>query len=281
MIGRCRRGAHCAAAETIEVDVCGGDCTCHTGPYAVCSVSGGCGHTHSSIGARLGTTTKNPHRLCTKCERMTTSAIWDLSTDYISLCSARRHGMTGNWTDVVSTTREIPIPFNLTFDTLAAQILHETLVFAEPVAEAVGIDWDRRIVPQAHCRYGKLPRYREEEIFLRACRLLTNAISAFLMLPVMDYRMWVDGDLVFMELDGATAALRLLALHRAAQSAIGTTRLVRRVWSPCPACKSHSLVRETGRDGVYCTTAECHKQYSELDYERLTLITVAEQTPPR
>jgi hypothetical protein len=269
---RCHRGDRCAAAVRVEVQVC--TCACHGYPYDVCSTPGGCGYLHGGATVLVGVGIRAVRGLCITCERIAGDDIGYLSGDYVNLYDAQYVGMAGHWSEVVASTREMPIPISLSFTTLAEQIAYETLVFVEPVAEALNIDWDVYSRPRIRSRYGQTPQYRKQVTFDLAAHLLTTSIATLLALPVMDYYLWDGDQLAAFECDGLTATLGLASLHHAARATLGLTRLATQLPTPCPACGFFTLVREAGRDGVYCTG--CRARWSDLDYERQTLIVVAD-----
>jgi hypothetical protein len=276
---QCHKAADCLDAELVTIEHCGADCACHTGPYRPCSEPGGCGHTHETIDSVRGAAIEAVAGLCPTCERITADDIACLPVDYASLCQAAIIGATaGNFSELVASTRELPIPICLTFDTLAEQILCEVTTFVEPVAEALSIDWDAMSSPIRQTRFGPSPRYRKQVVFDMAASLLSGSISTLLTLPVWEYRMWDNGELTEVEVDGLTAALGLAALHRAARCALGLTRYSQRMTASCPGCGSAALVRQAGADGVYCTA--CRARWSDLDYERQTLVLAAEAPKP-
>ncbi len=276
---RCRKGADCLDAGILTVEHCGADCDCHTGPYRPCSEPGGCGHTHETTYTPIGAPIEAQIGLCETCGRITADDIAHLPLDYSALCQAALLGATaGNFSEVVASTRELPIPICLTFDTLAEQILTEVTTFVEPVAEALSIDWDDMSRPLQQSRFGPSPRYRKQVVFDMAASLLSNAITTLLTLPSWEYRMWDNGELAEVEVDGLTAALGLSALHRAARCALGLTRYSLHLAASCPGCGSQALVRQAGADGAYCTA--CRARWSDLDYERQTLVLAAEHPKP-
>lgn len=273
---RCHRGDRCAAAQRVETQVCA--CDCHVGPYTPCTVPGGCGHLHTGPTELVGAGIEVPRGLCITCELINADDIAQLTTDYVSLYDAQSLGMVGNWREVVASTRDLPIPISLTFTTLAEQIAYETLTFVEPVAEVLGIDWDTRSRPQLRSRYGQAPEYRKQVAFEIAAQLLSNAIPTLLALPVVDYYLWDGNHVAAFECDGLDAALGLASLHHAARATLGLTRLSVQLPTPCPACGFAALVREAGRDGVHCTG--CLARWSEIDYQRQTLITITDYPAP-
>lgn len=274
---RCARGADCARAETINVDACGADCDCHTGPWAVCSVPGGCGHTHTPAGTRVGCGIEVVHGVCTTCGRILADDIGQLSLDYLMLCRAQYDGTAGNWGEVVTSSRELPIPISLTFATLAEQIRDETLTFTEPVAEALNIDWDTYSRPRFRSRHGQMPAYRQCVQFGIAAALLACSVPTMLALPVWTYRLWSAGVPIEVEADGIEVACALAALHRAARATLGLTRCITGLPTPCVLCGAQTLVREAGADGVRCT--QCRVVWTEADYHELTLILAQRPLP--
>jgi hypothetical protein len=266
---RCYRGEHCSWYERVEVTICSEDCECHWGPPAVCSVSGGCEKTHTVEMAKLGAPLNQRYGLCAACERVVTDAISSLPSDYVALCMASSdHGMVFN--ETVTASRELPIPINLTFATLAEQILTETIAFAYPVACALNIDW---MTIQSPRKGGK---YRNTTVFNKAAKLLSQSVPTLLGLPTYEYYLMNDDQWVTVEADGMAVALALLSLHRVAQAAIGVTRMIQQLSTPCPYCPDNAvkLVREIGYDNRYCP--QCFASFSELDYRRLTIVLSAE-----
>jgi hypothetical protein len=268
---RCRRDERCAEAEKIEQrpTTCP-ECQCHLGPGYNCSISGGCGHLHKPVPTKVGGRIMAAHGLCVSCERVVAEAIGDLVGDYVALRAEQYRGGDSSLAELVTASRELPIPISLTLSTLAEQVVAETLTFVEPVTERLGIDWDAACRPKVASRFGRPPRYRDTVIFTRAARILTNSMSVLLALPLLDYRIWVDGACLEVEADGLTAALALLALHETAQAALGLTRLTHKLPAPCPRCDALALVRYDGADDVTCRV--CGDRWPYEDYTRLTLV---------
>lgn len=274
---RCHRGARCANADKIKTDHCGADCDCHIGPWVVCSVPGGCGHTHLAAETLVGAEIEVIHGLCTTCERIIGDDIANLSTDYLALCEAQYSGVAGNWGEVVASSRELPIPISLTFATLAEQILVETLTFVEPVAEALNIDWDTYSTPQFRSRHGRAPAYRRGVQFDIAAALISRSMPTMLALPSWTYRLWRDGTPVEVDADGIEVALALADLHRAANATLGLTRAITGLPTPCVLCGGRTMVRVAGADGVRCTA--CRVCWTEDDYAQLTMILAQRPVP--
>jgi hypothetical protein len=205
--------------------------------------------------------------VCDRCERMIHRSIVELSTDYVALHVAQRTGVVPATGELVLSSRDLPVPISLSFLTLAEQIAHEAVAFAEPVAERLGITARH----MSRCRWGATPRYRSGVLLSRAVHLLTVALPTLLALPATAFLLWgTAGRLVAVEVTGVIAALRLAALHRAARSAIGVTRHATWLPVPCPTCGAQTVVRYAGSDNAACQS--CNGRWSERDYRRWTLV---------
>lgn len=210
-----------------------------------------------------------PRGFCEDCKSEVLFAVSELTADYVRLTVAARMGMTPGMTDMVSLSRDLPIPLCLTYSTIAEQIECEVTAYAEPVAELARIDWDRRTAPDNG------GRYRKGLILSWAADLLCRRPDIFLELPCADYLLWGErGQLVVTELDGLDAALRLHALHRLSRAALGLTLAIWELPSPCPACRTGRLARFAGRDGVTCQ--RCGQTWADEDYQRWTLVQLHE-----
>lgn len=268
---RCARDQQCVNVTPDTGQTRYGDaecpCECHgmPTPYALCSFDEGCGHFHHEIEMEpaadaplCGGAILTPEGLCEGCTRRVASALAELPTDYVELNLLLASGESGIFTDIVTGTRELPIPIRVSVEALQASIVHEAQAWAEPVAERLGIDWDTARV--AHCRPG--------HTLQRASQLLANAVGTLLALPAQEYRHHATGE--WHELDGIDGAIELLRLHDLVRFVAGKTKLVHRLPAPCPRCERMSLVRHNGSEVVQCEG--CGVRWGFDDYTRLTLI---------
>lgn len=255
---RCARDQRCVNTTPATPEC---DCDCHgmAGAYAACSYDEGCGHLHADETTELrGGAILTPEGLCEGCTRRVASALAELPTDYVELNLLLASGESGIFSDMVTGTRELPIPIRVSVEALQASIVHETQAWAEPVAERLGVDWDTARV--AHCRPG--------HTLQRASQLLANAVGTLLALPAQEYRHHSTGE--WHELDGIDGAIELLRLHDLVRFVAGKTKLVHRLPAPCPRCERMSLVRHNGSEVVQCEG--CGVRWGFDDYTRLTLI---------
>jgi hypothetical protein len=200
--------------------------------------------------------------LCDRCVSVVSAATARLVADYVSLYVAQRTGRRPAVGELVSSSRELPVPISLSFTTLAEQIMCEATTFAEPLAERLGIEWS--------------PVGRPGFQLQRSVDLLASSTAVLVQLSTFAARLWGDqGWFAVVELDGVDAGLRLLSLHRAAQAALGLTRAVVELPALCPSCGTGQLVRVAGSDGVSCQ--RCGRVLSELDYRRLTIVLARER----
>lgn len=256
---RCARGHRCHNAAPV-VAPC--PCECHGMPaqYARCDVEGGCGHLHEpDEAAELeGGPILTHAGLCDACARRVEQALAELPVDYVELHHLLASGESGLTEVIVSGSEELKVPLRLSVEALQSSMVHESVSWAEPVAERLGIDWDSDAAK--HSRPGF--------VLQRASRLLGNALDALLALPGQEYRHHSSGEWV--ERDGIGGALELLRLHDLTRFAAGKTKLIHRLPAPCPRCEAMTLVRHNGDDQVQCE--QCGVRWPEKDYRRLTLV---------
>jgi hypothetical protein len=265
---RCGREGRCH--QTVKVEqrpaTCA-ECACHAGgPYAPCSVPGGCGHLHKPVLVRIGGPIMAADGLCPTCTRAAVFAINELPRDYVDLNVALEHGVVG-MTDLVSATKDLPAPLRISVASIAAEMVRVAVMFAEPVAERLRIEWDSSLLGR-HAR----PGYALQ----RATRLLGRNISVLLALRDIETEVWAENGWyhTFEETDGISGALALMELHYAARGILGHTKLVHELprSAPCPACGGQ-LVRDNGDSHVHCV--RCPEKWSEEDYRRLVLVCLA------
>lgn len=275
---RCARQEHCAHAEKAEIPAsC--DCACHNGPHYACTVPGGCGHLHRVVSTLVGELIEQVYGLCPTCELVVADAISSLPHDYVSLRIAQYRGLAPSMGEVVAFSRELPIPISLTFATLADQIEVTAMAFVEPVAEKLGIDWDRTSTPKLVGRYGEKPRYRGPVLLDKATKLLTDAIDTLVAIPLWEYRLWGEEGWDFVEVDGVDAALMLLALHQATRATLGLTRVTITMQAECPHCEAQSLVKQAGKDLIQCQL--CRRWFTELEYQQWSIVVIGGKKPPK
>jgi hypothetical protein len=196
----------------------------------------------------------------------------------VALRDAQRRGVSPAAGELVMATKDLPIPISLRFATLADQIENEVTAFVEPVAEKLRIDWDRATTPKVVSRYGAPPRYVGPVVLERAANLLHRAVHVLFSLPIWEYRLWGEEGWTEVEADGVDTGLTLLALHQATRTTLGLTRAVLTMQAPCPWCKAQSLVQIAGRGYKQCEL--CCAQFTELEYEQLTIVTLNDYPKP-
>ena len=276
---RCARDQQCSGAERLEVDQCAGDCDCHLGQFYSCSIEGGCGHLHAVSVQLVGALLEHDRGLCDQCQLTVSDAISDLPHDYVSLHLAQFRGVSPNVGEVVSFSRELPVPISLTFSTLADQIEIETTAFAEPVAEKLGIDWDKTTTPRKVRNFKQYtsPRYSGPIILQKAARLLADATDILVKLPTWTYRLWGEVGWEMIEVDGVAAALTLLDLHHATRATLGLTRAVSTMQAACPFCESYTLVRVAGDEYIHCQL--CRRRFTDEEYQQWTVVVINDYDP--
>ena len=267
---RCARNTRCATRVRTDLptpvtdDTC--PCACHGQGYLsrVCDVAGGCGHLHNPPvpdrdaepvfeGGPILTQTG----LCTPCSARVGEALAQFPDDYVELNLLLASGESGIESDVVTGSRELPVPIRLSVEALQAAMVCEARLWAALVAERLGIGWDVRA-----CRPGW--------VLQRSTNLLANGIGTLLTLdpvPHLAHGEWVTRD-------GIDGALELLRLHELVRFVAGRTKLVHRLPAPCPRCERMTLVRHNGSDLVKCEACPPSERawWPEDEYQRLTLI---------
>jgi len=275
---RCARQDRCAHAETINLpSSC--TCDCHLGPHYACSLEGGCGQLHRDVATMVGALIEEPYGLCATCGLVIADGIADLPHDYVSLRIAQYRGLSPVVGEIVSFSKDLPIPISLTFATLADQIEVTVTTFAEPVAEKLGMDWDRAVTPQLVSRFGAPPKYIGPVILGKSARLLSNAVDILLSLPSWEYRLWGMEGWDTAELDGISAALMLLDLHHATRATLGLTRSMTTMQAECPYCETQSLVKQAGKDLIQCQL--CGRYFTEQDYQQWSIFVAGRAPKPK
>lgn len=211
--------------------------------------------------------------LCERCTSDVTHALNHLTGDVVELTMlVGRFGSGGDI--IVTATPELKIPIQVHLEALRAEIDSELQAWAEPVAEALGIEWDT----------ASMSRTRMAPRVQRAAHLLTRAVDTFLALPEVEHPAWENGEPVWdHELgcqdttvrDGIDGGLHFIELHRRAYAALGRSNPVYRLPTPCPWCDYKSLVRENGGSDVHCE--HCHKIIPERHYSWFVSVLVDER----
>lgn len=268
---RCARVKRCPGSQKVDPPQVCDECDCHGhGAGYPCSVEGGCGHLHLKGKVEVGARIQQARGLCLSCIAHAEDAITGLVHDYVELETLL--GVAGSQmvSDMVSSTRDLPVPLRLSIIDLQMGIVHEAVSWAEPVAERLGIDWDTQSARDS----------RPGPQLQRALNLLARSVSVLLNLPVQDYRSWRNGD--WAERDGVAGALELLDLHSLVRAVAGRSKLVHDLPAPCPRCDQSTLVRHNGDDHVQCEL--CRAEWAEEDYKRLCLVVAddyQDEVPPR
>ncbi|MGH8571858.1 MAG: hypothetical protein ACREX8_04685 [Gammaproteobacteria bacterium] len=237
-------------------------CACHNGPHRPCTVPGGCGHLHKPEHVKTGALIVAATGLCLTCTRIVTDAITQLPRDYVDLHLALSHNTTGLH-ELVTGSTDPPAALRVNVAALAAELATTATMWAEPVAEKLGISWDS----------GRMGRHtRPGNALQRATRILVGAIPVLLALRDVEVQTWADNGWyrTYDPADGIDGALTLHGLHQITRATLGHTKLVHQLPAPCPHCDTMSLVRDDGDDHVHCQ--RCHLRWPEADYRRLTLI---------
>ena len=285
-------------------DLC--TCDCHAHFRGACSIEGGCGSVGCVDGhmpdsdpytrrcaAAESCVDRFPERddagkptgrwlpcpitaergLCRACARDVGYALGHFTGDVIELSMWIGSGDTLAET-IVSSSPDPTVPIRLALDALRSEIDDELQSWAEPVAERLGIEWDTTAVGRT--RIG--PRVQ------RAAHLLLQSVDTLIGLPEQEHPAWVNGEPVWdFDLDcqetqfrdGVAAGLALIDLHRRVYCALGRTKLVHRLPTPCPWCDRNTLVRYNGSSQVDCE--HCHRVIEEKYYNWFVAVLVREE----
>jgi hypothetical protein len=211
--------------------------------------------------------------LCAACTRDVGYALGHFVGDVVELSMLIGSGDTIAET-VVASSPDPTVPIRLALDALRTEIDDELQNWAEPVAEKLGVLWDT--TGMGRSRIG--PRVQ------RAAHLLVESVDTLIALPGQEHSAWAAGEPVWdLELgcqdvvvrDGITAGLDFIDLHRRCYAALGRTKLVHRLPTPCPWCDRSTLVRHNGADCVECE--HCHRQIEEKYYSWFVAVLVREE----
>jgi hypothetical protein len=193
--------------------------------------------------------------LCEPCIDTAGLAVGKLLFDYDGLADqlGEQHTSAG---ELVSGTRERPIPLDTGADALMAEIVHTATTWWWALSYVRG-GLAGQVVPQH-------PRLRLQA----ALQVLMPRLRDLAGLgPVMVRPTGVEDDLTRM--DGWQGLLHLEHLHDRAVTAVGLTDPVTSLWGACPECGSDTVTRDAGateqtalavRNGdetVYCRARGC------------------------
>lgn len=208
-------------------------------------------------GRRVGVGLEQPDSLCGGCVLAVRRAIAALPRDYAELEMIL--DVRSRAGEKVSGSPELPVPPRLDALVAQANLDGEVSCWVEPVAEALGVDWDTTAM--AASRPG--PRIS------RAVHLLEPHVGLLLRLEPLDMLGWSAGRLVPTTRTGLDGALALLECHQRARllctGGSGDVRLP----VPCPSCEG-ALIRRNGLSHVACQS--CPRTWPEADYARLCVV---------
>lgn len=220
---------------------------------------------------RVGAPLQVDRGLCRVCHDVTATAISNLDDDYWQLYAVIGTDQSvATSGDIVTGSRELPIPLRPSVRDLAARMVTLAITWAEPVAALAGIDWNHELVAN---------HTRPHAALAKAIGVLRYNTSRLIDHGPIETRCWTVIDDVpysaYEKRDGIDAAIEFCRLHDRAQQTLGLTDLVHRLPAPCPRCSTEdvtvmALVRENGGNEVYCR--RCNASFPEDDYKRLTLI---------
>lgn len=221
---------------------------CYRGPRCV--------DAEPSKGERHGREIAAEAGLCPSCDRVVDRAIRELPADYVQLHSIIGK-VKGTGGEIVSGSRELPIPLDLGVEALASELVHAATSWAAAVSDVLGVNIGVRTIRS----------YRPAVALAYAVEHLVGNLSVLLALRDVPCADWVDGELTAVERHGYQGATDLLVLHERARATLGLTRLTHRLPVPCPRCERPALLRRDGDDTVHCAT--CAHRLPWDDYQDL------------
>ncbi|OXM69656.1 hypothetical protein [Amycolatopsis vastitatis] len=200
--------------------------------------------------------------LCDACTRHLTQAIADIPRDYLDLETALA-GTRDGLRQLVSGTRELPVPISLSIETVQAALLHEAQCWAESVADVLRVEWDTQAARDS----------RPGVVLERAARLLENSVSVLLALRGVVHTGWILDEWTTLDRDGLDGAVILLDLSHRVRAITGQLRLTHNLPEPCPRCEHRALQRADGDDVFRC--GACGRHYTWDEYQELCTLLVA------
>lgn len=209
-------------------------------------------------GVRVGAAVNTSAGLCIADENHVRRAIADLPEKYVRLHLHLGRATSGT-AEFATGTKELPVPLRLDVEALQAEIVAEAVRWAEPVAEAVGIDWDTQAVRDS----------RPGPVLSQACGLIVGHMAVLLALRGVAQVVWDEHHhRTVLERDGVDGALRLLDLHHRAGRLLAVDRKVYRLPEGCPSCGVAALEHVDGADVVDCR--DCGARFTWDRYRALT-----------
>ncbi|MPZ66189.1 MAG: hypothetical protein GEU83_11970 [Pseudonocardiaceae bacterium] len=212
--------------------------------------------TDPATGHRAGASIEAEHGLCATCTRHLHQALDALPRDYLDLQMCLSASITGD-AETVRGTPEPPLPLRVDVLAVQADITHEVLCWAEPVADTLGITLDTQAARDS----------RPGVVVQRCTRLLRSSVPVLLSLRAVEQLGWVHGCAVVTCRDGLDGALALIELHHRARAVTGLTRYIHRMTAPCPRCEAAALRRPDGSDTITCD--HCGRVYTWDEYRDL------------
>ncbi|AUI58985.1 hypothetical protein [Amycolatopsis sp. BJA-103] len=203
-------------------------------------------------------------RLCDACTRHLRQAIVDMPQDYLDL-EAVLGGTRDGLRQLVSGTRDLPVPLSLTIAAVQAELVHEAQCWAESTADVLGVWWDTQAARDS----------RPGAVLERAAHLLENAVSVLLALRGVVHTGWTDREWTTLDRDGLDSADVLLDLHHRVEAVTGQRRLINRLPAPCPRCDRVALQRPDGAATNTC--AACGDAFTWDEYQRLCTLVADRQ----
>jgi len=208
--------------------------------------------------------------MCPACVTRLGYTIRQLQLDVVEL--SMLIGATGSGGDeIVSSTRELPVPIRLGVEALRSEIDFELQYWSEIVCAELGGEWDP-VGLRLHVRARK------------AAEFLADTVDTLIKLGPQERSAWTLegeprrdswGDREMESMTGMDGGLRLAELHHRVRLVAGRTKLVHRLTPACPWCDQTTLVRHNGSTHVECEN--CRKIIEEKHYNWFVAITIAEE----
>jgi hypothetical protein len=249
-----------------------------------------CAEAQMVDGVKVGAAVHTEAGLCLGCTAHVKRAIESLPEDYVSLTLSLGKGDSTSG-ELVSSSRELPVPVRLEVEALQRELVDEVEVWAEAVAGALGTPWDTQASRDS----------RAGRVLALGCALLADRMSVLLALRDFEHLAWVPGRALEQSVKcvgghwtaeggictedhwkpvwqdgyrepvtrgGVDGALRLLELHHRVRKLVGIDRLVRRLREKCPHCLVPALTHADGADVVDCR--QCGVRLTWGEYRRRT-----------
>lgn len=241
-------------------------------------------------GVRVGAAVNTTAGLCVVCERHVQRAIESLPRDYTALSLVLGKG-DGGAGEIVTSSRELPIPIRGEIDELQREMVDVAETWAEAVLDAAGVPLDTQAMRDS----------RPGFVLDQCSAAVASRMSVLLALRDVGHLEWVagypyeapircigghwsaeggrcgelhvrtvwrDGYQEPVESSGVDGALRLLSLHHRARKLLALDRRVFRLPEACPACSVAALEHPDGSDAVDCR--QCGVRFTWDEYRRRT-----------